>query len=165
MEPPVRPELEWPPEYRVYLTLNLECDYGTALSQNTYEAVEWVDQLVELLCGMKIPLTCFVQTELLEVAPEQVDTLARLNGVSFHPHSHTHKPRDEVDASKEIRTSTERYRDFFGKCPSGYRLSSGNVHDADYLTSAEHGYDFDTSLFPSWRPNHFDNTNAPTRPH
>jgi len=160
-----RSESDWPSGARFYLTLDFECDFGTALERNTYRAIESVDLLVDLLDGMGVPLTCFVQTEVLDVAPERVDALAGLDEVSFHPHSHTHRPREETDVSVEIRTSTERYRDFFGDSPSGYRLPNGNVRIDDYRTLAEHGYGFDASLFPSWRPRHFDNTDAPTRPH
>lgn len=158
-------ESDWPPGRRFYLTLDFECDFGTALRRNVYDALGEVDRLTESLHRAGVPLTCFVQTEVLEEAPERVETLRELDKVSFHPHSHTHRPRGESDVEWEITTSTERYRDFFGEQPRGYRLPNGNVRPDDYRALSEHGYDFDASLFPSWRPNHFDNTDAPTRPH
>lgn len=159
------PEFVWPRERQFYLTLDLECDFGTALSENTYEAVESVGRLVDLLERENVALTCFLQTEVLEVAPGAVESLLGLDDVTFHPHSHTHRPRSQIDVEDEIAESTKRYREFFGTEPTGYRLPNGNVRQVDYRALAERGYAFDASLFPSWRPGHFDNTGAPTRPH
>ncbi|WEL16730.1 Peptidoglycan/xylan/chitin deacetylase, PgdA/CDA1 family [Halorhabdus sp. SVX81] len=157
---------DWPHEQTVYLTLDFECDFGTALSENRYGAVEHVDRLVNLLETHGVPLTTFVQTELLEVKPDVVETLqTSQTEVAFHPHSHTHRPRSESSIGTELTRSTERYVEFFGEQPTGYRFPNGNITPADYELLADHGYRFDASVFPSWRPNHFDNTDLPTRPH
>lgn len=160
-----RREFDWPRERQFYLTLDLECDFGTALSENRYVAVESVDRLVERLEWLGVPVTCFVQTEVLDIAPESVESLRALDDVTFHPHSHTHSRRSEIDVEEDIEESTIRYREFFGSEPTGYRLPNGNVRAGDYRTLTDHGYAFDASLFPTWRPGHFDNTNAPTLPH
>jgi peptidoglycan/xylan/chitin deacetylase (PgdA/CDA1 family) len=159
-------QLEWPFDDTVILTLDFECDYGTALPENTYQAVDQVATFVDMLKDYDVPLTTFVQTELLEKRPEAVEQL-RNSGVDvrFHPHSHTHKPRTETSVPLEIEESTHRFERFFGHRPSGYRLPNGNVRSADYRHLAEAGYEFDASLFPSWRPNHFNNISAPTAPH
>jgi len=88
----------WPIERTVILTLDFECDFGTALPENRYEAVTEVGRLVSLLEEYEIPLTCFVQTALFEERPDAVETLREADTtVSFHPHSHTHKPRKETE--------------------------------------------------------------------
>jgi peptidoglycan/xylan/chitin deacetylase (PgdA/CDA1 family) len=167
-----RRELAWPVDRQVYLTLDFECDYGTALEHNAYEAVTHVDKLVALLERLDVPLTAFVQTELFDEQPEAVETL-RDGGVDvqFHPHSHTHRGRDHTGAERdhertrwEIETSTERYREFFGCDPVGYRFPDGNVRRTDYELLAAAGYEFDASVFPSWRPGRFDNSDEPTVP-
>ena len=158
--------LDWPDDPTIYLTLDLECDFGTALTENRYDAVDHVDRLVQLLERNNVPLTTFVQTELLDTKPSVVETLRQSKTeVSFHPHSHTHKPREETSIAEEIARSTERYVDFFEHEPTGYRFPNGNIRAADYERLAAHGYEFDASVFPSWRPNHFDNTNLPTQPY
>ena len=120
--------LGWPFEETVLVTLDLECDYGTALSENTYQAVEYVDQLVTILERFNVPLTTFVQTELLDERPDAVEQLRDSEvEVCFHPHSHTHKPRDQTSVRQEIDQSTSRFQSFFGKRPAGYRLPNGNV--------------------------------------
>jgi len=163
--PGQRRTVEWPRPESFYLTLDLECDFGTALSENTYQAVEAVDQLVALLEERDTPLTCFVQTELLDAKPGVVENLRNCGvDVRFHPHSHTHRRREQAAVDAELQRSTDRYRAFFGGEPVGYRFPNGNVREADYRLLADHGYEFDASIFPSWRPNHFDNTGAPTLP-
>jgi len=164
--------LEWPVDRQVYLTLDFECDYGTALSRNTYDAVTHVDRLIALLEARDVGLTVFVQTEVLEERPETVEALVESDvAVRFHPHSHTHRARTPSDPARdheatreEIETSTDRYRAFFGRDPVGYRFPDGNVFRRDYRLLADAGYDFDASVFPSWRPGRFDNTDEPTVP-
>jgi peptidoglycan/xylan/chitin deacetylase (PgdA/CDA1 family) len=167
-----RRDLAWPVDRQVYLTLDFECDYGTALDTNVYEAVTHVGDLVSLLERLDVPLTAFVQTELFEERPETVETLRDAGvEVRFHPHSHTHRGRDHADGERdhertrwEIETSTDRYHEFFGREPTGYRFPDGNIQRRDYQLLADAGYDFDASVFPSWRPGRFDNSGEPTVP-
>lgn len=160
-----RRELSWPAPNTVYLTLDLECDFGTALAKNTYEAVDHVDKLVALLETTDAPLTCFVQTELLDKRPDAVETLRNCRTtIKFHPHSHTHSERAESSVRQEIETSTDRYFEYFGRWPEGYRFPNGNVRDTDYRLLAAQGYEFDASVFPTWRPGHFNNTGSTTVP-
>lgn len=157
--------LEWPFEETVLVTLDLECDYGTALPENTYQAVEHIGDLVDVLERIGVPLSTFVQTELLDERPAVVEQLRNCGvDVRFHPHSHTHRPRDETSTDREIEMSTRRFESFFGRRPVGYRLPNGNVRQQDYESLAAAGYEFDASLFPSWRPNHFNNATAPSVP-
>jgi peptidoglycan/xylan/chitin deacetylase (PgdA/CDA1 family) len=154
-------ELDWPEQQRVYLTIDYECDYGTALEENSYEALEYTDDLVDVLESLDVPLTCFIQTEVLEAKPEEVERLRAAGiDVSFHPHSHTHKPRDQTDVEAEVQQSTDAFEEFFGRSPVGYRFPNGNIRHDDYGALAAQGYEFDASVFPSWRPGHFDNRDA-----
>jgi len=158
--------LNWPDRPTVYLTLDFECDFGTAFSENRYGAVEAVDDLVRILEHHNVPLTAFVQTELLDVKPDVVETLRESKTpVNFHPHSHTHKPRSETSIESEVERSTERFESFFNSRPDGYRFPNGNLRPSDYELLVDFGYEFDASIFPSWRPNHFDHTDLPMRPH
>lgn len=157
--------LDWPGADEAYLTLDLECDFGTALSENTFQAAAHTGRLVDLLERLDVPLTVFVQTELLAVDPSAVDRLRDADvRTRFYPHSHTHQRRERTDAAFEVSESTRRYREFFGRAPAGYRFPDGAVRPADYRELAEHGYRFDASVFPTVRPGQFDNTEEPTEP-
>lgn len=160
-----RYDLKWPQDDRFFLTLDLECDFGTALPKNAFTALDHTEELVSVVENYETSLTCFVQTEVLEKRPEAVEELRSSSiPIQFHPHSHTHKPRDETDIQNEIETSTREYRDFFGGRPTGYRFPNGNVRHEDYELLASAGYRFDASSFPTFRPGHFVNTNEPTSP-
>jgi peptidoglycan/xylan/chitin deacetylase (PgdA/CDA1 family) len=160
-----RAVLNWPVTDETYLTLDLECDFGTALSENTFQAAAHTDRLVALLERLDVPLTVFVQTELLGADPGAVERLRDADvRTHFYPHSHTHQRRERTDVDFEVRESTERYRRFFGHDPAGYRFPDGAIRPVDYRTLAEHGYQFDASIFPTVRPGQFDNTEEPTTP-
>jgi peptidoglycan/xylan/chitin deacetylase (PgdA/CDA1 family) len=155
----------WPAGHQFALTLDLECDYGTVLDTNTYQALDKVSNLVAILESLDIPLTCFVQTEILDERPGVVETLqAAAVQVSFHPHSHQHRPRSETDIETEVTLATDRYREFFGVDPVGYRFPDGAINREDYAILSRLGYDFDASVSPAWRPGRFNNLHAATTP-
>lgn len=159
-------DVGWPGERRVYLTLDLECDFGTALTENVYGAAGHTDRLATLLDRHGVPLTTFVQTELLDERPESVEALRSCGSeVTFHPHSHTHARREATTSRHEISASTERFTDYFGEAPTGYRFPNGDVRPEDYRLLAAFDYEFDASVFPIWRPGHFNNVGSSTVPH
>lgn len=165
MEPTDTVSLPWPDERAIYLTLDLECDYGTALASNTYEAARETGQLVDLLERYSAPLTCFVQTEVLEEAPTAVRTLAEADvPVSFHAHSHTHPTRAEANVEYEVRESVARIQSGFETEHIGYRFPDGDAYASDYDVLARHGVSFSSTLFPSWRPGRFNNARRGREP-
>jgi len=150
--------LSWPDERAIYFTLDLECDYGTALEKRTYEAAQQTDKLVDLLERYEAPLTCFLQTEVLEEAPSAVRQLEDADvPVSFHAHSHTHPTRATADVEYEVSESVERVRSRFGTEQLGYRFPDGDANPGDYEVLARHDVAFSSTLFPSWRPGRFNN--------
>ncbi len=156
----------WPFDGAVALTLDLECDYGTALETNTYEAARRTPKLRSLLETYDVPLTCFLQTELLEEAPEAVESLERASvPVEFHAHSHTHPHPDRADFAAELDESLERIDDRYANEVVGYRFPDGAIPSDGYELLAEREVDFSSSLFPTWRPGRFDNIDRPIFPH
>ncbi|MFC6733709.1 polysaccharide deacetylase family protein [Haladaptatus sp. DYSN1] len=155
----------WPVEKTVYLTLDLECDYGTALDENVYGATDATADLARLLDRHGVPLTCFLQTELLAETPDAVWALSdAVQPVEFHAHSHTHPRRDRADVPTEVRASVEAIRDTFETEPLGFRFPDGAAHEEDYRALAAEGVAFDASLFPSVRPGRFNNLGEPLYP-
>jgi peptidoglycan/xylan/chitin deacetylase (PgdA/CDA1 family) len=157
--------LSWPDEPEIYLTLDFECDYGTAVSRNNFEAARAVSRLTDVVERYSAPITCFLQTELLEEAPEAVNALASADiPVSFHAHSHTHPCRDDADVEYEVGESVERIRSEFGSDPIGYRFPDGNLLRSDYGVLASNGVSFSSSVFPSWRLGQFNNVRRARTP-
>lgn len=159
-------ELTWPGSQRAYLTLDFECDYGTALDANHYNAVETAPRLVDVLEAHEVPLSVFLQTEILETCPETVTPfIDAAVPVEFHAHSHTHPPRKEADAEYEIAESVRRVRRRFNTDPIGFRFPDGAVHTCDYDILADNEVAFSSSVFPSWRPGRFNNLRSRRGPH
>lgn len=145
-------------EKKVCLTLDLECDYGTALSRKTYHCLDKIDHLIDILKSRDIPLTCFVQTSILQSHPFVIEKLKELD-VEFEPHSHNHILRDMCNGDSNIIESIEVYKRFFNKNPIGYRFPDGVIRRSDYELLDKIGIKYDSSVFPSWRPGHFNNLN------
>ncbi|QLD88767.1 polysaccharide deacetylase family protein [Natronomonas salina] len=158
-------QLDWPDEKRVYLTLDFECDYGTALSTNHFNTVEHSDQLAELLEERGTPMSCFLQTEILETCPKTITPFRDATvPVDFHAHSHTHPNREDADVETEVEESVHRIRENFETDPLGFRFPDGAVGSQDYEILADHDVAFSSSLFPSWRPGRFNNFRGSRNP-
>lgn len=159
-------DIDWPVSNKVYLTLDFECDYGTALAPNHYHAVQVVPRLVELLETHDVPISCFLQTEILDTCPDTVDPLRTADvPVDFHAHSHTHPDRDTADVEFEVSESIRCVREEFGTDPIGFRFPDGAARLQDYDVLADHDVAFSSSVFPSWRPGRFNNLRASTTPY
>lgn len=155
----------WPQERKVYLTLDLECDYGTAITSNSFYAAQQTDALVSVLDQHNVPLTCFLQTEILDQCPQAIRALEGGNfPVEFHAHSHTHPRRTEANLELEVAESVSRVRDQFDTTPVGFRFPDGAATAEDYAVLADHGIPFNASLFPSWRPGRFNNIRSAPHP-
>lgn len=156
----------WPVDSTVFLTLDLECDYGTALRSKHYESASKTGALVEILEDHSVPITCFLQTEVLDESPGSVQNLEEAAvDVEFHAHSHTHPSRSEADVEFEVETSTARIARRFDTNPIGYRFPDGAANSEDYFVLDGHDIPFNASLFPSCRPGRFYNRNAPIFPY
>lgn len=156
---------EWPVDNSVFLTLDLECDYGTALPSNQYGAIDYVPELLRTLEKFDVPLTCFAQTEVFDEVPSVLDAFSDASvPVEFHAHSHTHPPRDRANVEAEVSTSVSRIRDLFDNETVGYRFPDGVADATDYGILDEAGVEFNASLFPSWRPGRFNNWAEPVTP-
>lgn len=159
-------QFDWPVSNRAYLTLDFECDYGTALAANHYNAVRHSSQLVDLLESRDVPLSCFLQTEILDTCSESIAPLRAADvPVEFHAHSHTHPPRGTADVSYEVAESVDHVRREFGTDPIGFRFPDGTTNSSDYEVLAEHDVDFSSSMFPSWRPGRFNNLRGSRNPY
>lgn len=148
----------WPVNQSVYLTLDLERDFGTALREHSYRAVRETDELANLLNEYGVPLTCFLQTAVLEKAPAAVESLRRADvPVEFQPHSHSHPRRAEGGVKHEVEKSVALIRQTFDTDPLGYRFPDGAARLNDFEILADNDIEYDASSFPTFRPGRFNN--------
>lgn len=156
---------EWPVNQTTYLTLDLEYDYAGVSSKQSLTGARQIRKLVTVLEEFDVPLSCFLQTELLETASDVVNTLDEAGvPVEFHSHTHTHPLRKNANVEYELTKSLQRIRSNFGTDPLGFRFPEGDTEPGDMAMLADHDVAFDSSLFPTWRPGRFNNLREPTTP-
>jgi peptidoglycan/xylan/chitin deacetylase (PgdA/CDA1 family) len=144
--------------------LDLERDYGTLLEKSSFEGLKYVPQLVDLFKKRGVPITIFVQGEIFETNPLDIEILSSLD-VEFGLHSYSHPPTKDINAVYEVKKSKEAFMRFFGKEPYGYRFPNGVFGKDAYDTLAENGLKYDSSVFPSMRPGEFNNLALPVSPY
>jgi peptidoglycan/xylan/chitin deacetylase (PgdA/CDA1 family) len=138
-------------EPSVCLTLDLEADYGGRLDP-TYAA--WneagVDRLLELLGGFGARLTVFAVGESLTARPAVIERFLKA-GAEFHLHSHTHS-LSAPDSLEEIQRGAAAFAEVLGRRPRGYRAPEGRISPAGWARLEAEGFEFDSSVFPSFWP-------------
>ncbi len=138
-------------------------DYGGRLDRlETLEQRGAVEGFTRLIAEEKVPLSAFVQTGLLTRFPDAAQVLKRL-AVDFHSHSCSHARRG-FESRVEMETSRKAVQDIFNVPCGGYRAPFGRFHPSDMEILADLGYDFDASVFPSYRPGVFSNIGASLDP-
>jgi len=146
-------------------TLDVEQDYGDLLDEPSYEGLEHVPELVDLLRERDVPLTCFVQGSLFETHPVRIKELMTID-TEFEVHSYSHLQPEKTEFESEVTKSKKAYQEFFTKAPLGYRAPRGYFNSkTDYKILVSHGFKFDSSIFPSLRPGVFNNLRKPTKPY
>ena len=145
------------------LTMDFEKDYGDRVGAfNILDDRKEIKEFSNLFKELQVPYTIFIQTSLLENFPLAYETL-QLLGDDFHCHSHTHNTKIQKN-TEEILKSSEVFYNFFGYMPLGYRAPQGVFKDGDIETIKSAGFQFSSSIFPSYRPGKFNNLSKPQKP-
>lgn len=129
-----------------------------------------MDLLLSILDESGVRATCFVLGWIAERHPHMVRSLACAgHEIASHGLDHrrvTHQSPDEFRES--IRRSKEVLEDLIGQPVRGFRAPSfsivvGREWALDLLI--EEGYQYDSSLFPVWRPDGYGYAGAKPDPH
>ncbi|TYT61000.1 polysaccharide deacetylase family protein [Natrialba swarupiae] len=145
--------------------MDLENDWEFDDPQYDHLTLKYLDDFIELIAGLDVPLTVFVVGQTLERYPEAVDRLDEHLNCEFHLHSYQHDTSKSYDFRTEIQRGVEVFRDHFGEPPKGYRAPQGNIEPAELPILEEEGFVFDSSVFPSYRPGVYNNLRAPLCPY
>ncbi len=152
-------------EKKVYLTLDLEQDYGTALHTKNYFSLPILNPLLVYLEKEKIPLTIFIQGKLIEDNVIDVDFFSYNIDIEIEPHSFSHFCQGKTDMKEEIEKSISILTQKYNIIPIGYRFPDGNILPKDYTYLQDNNIIYDASIFPSWRPGRFNNSKMLKTPH
>lgn len=146
------------------VTLDYETDYGDRIGAFNIlrHHRQEIDRLARLFAELEVPVSAFIRTDLLTDEPGALEAV-RTFASDFHCHSHTHATRD-FDSAREIATTAETFARCFGQPPAGYRAPQGVLNEGDLDLLVEHGFQFSSSVFPSYRPGRFNHLRLPTVP-
>lgn len=146
------------------LTLDLENDWHYDDQELDHTIFEHLEDFLGLIGEFDVPLSVFAVGRTLEKFPEEVDRMRSALDCEFHLHSYQHDLSKSYDFETEVRRGMNAYREFFGRDPVGYRAPQGNIEPHEFAILEDLGFDFDSSVFPSYRPGKYNNLTAPTEP-
>lgn len=157
--------LPTPDEKLACITLDLENDWYLDEPAYDHLTFEYIDQYIDLISDLDIPVSVFVVGKTLEDHPEDVGRIQSGITSDFHLHSYRHDLTKSYDFSKEIESGIDAFESFFNKKPDGYRAPQGNITSTEINQLDEAGFRFDSSIFPSFRPGIYNNLDAPVNPY
>ena len=147
------------------ITLDLESDWFVDGPGRTYMTAEYLDEYIELIQSVDVPVSVFVVGRLLEERPDIVERLDAALDCEFHLHSYAHDPEMSAGFRTDLREGIRAFESFFGRRPRGYRAPLGKISAQQLTTLDSEGFRFDSSIFPSYRPGAYNNLDAPTAPY
>ena len=134
------------------LTLDMEPDYGDPDGHiRLLEDPEYFERYTAIINKYEAKVTMFTVTSLFERFGKHFERLAKQIPLEYAAHSHSHNPskgatRDEVAIASEVITRIN------GKGPLGYRAPYGQITKEGLGYLLDLGYQYDSSLYPSYRP-------------
>ena len=147
------------------VTLDLENDWYLEEPGYDHLTFEYIDQYIDLITDLDLPISVFVVGKTLESHPDDVKTIQKSINSEFHLHSFSHDLTKSYDFSNEIEHGIISFKSFFGHRPQGYRAPQGNITTEEIRHLDQAGFEFDSSVFPSYRPGIYNNLAAPIRPY
>lgn len=147
------------------LTLDLENDWYFDEPGYDHLTFEYIDEFVELITDLDVPITFFAVGLTIERFPDVINKLENQLDCEFHLHSYQHDTSKDYEFREEVHQGKEAFRNHFGVNPIGYRAPQGNITDRELSQLEELGFKFDASIFPSYRPGVYNNLSSPLEPY
>jgi len=147
------------------ITLDLENDWYFGSSEYDHLTFDYIDHYIDLISELEVPISVFVVGKTLEKYPNGVNKLRTELESEFHLHSYSHDLTKSYEFSEEIKRGIRAFNSFFNRPPVGYRTPQGNITPKEMRYLDELGFEFDSSIFPSYRPGVYNNLNEPTSPY
>jgi peptidoglycan/xylan/chitin deacetylase (PgdA/CDA1 family) len=129
-----------------HITLDLENNWTFVSEELRYLVLEHLDEYVDMIRSLGVPVTVFVVGKLLEDRPGVVRRLNDELDAEFHLHSYSHDMQGRADIEREIRQGVDAFEDVFERQPRGYRAPRFIIDDDDLAALAEAGFGFDSSV-------------------
>ncbi|MFP9191288.1 polysaccharide deacetylase family protein [Natrialbaceae archaeon A-CW1-1] len=147
------------------LTLDLENDWYFDEPEYDHLTLEYIDDYIDLIQELDVPVTFFVVGRTLKRFPEVIDELDANLECDFHLHSYQHDTSKSYNFQTEVQQGVEVFEAHFGHEPDGYRAPQGNIDSNELQILEDEGFVFDSSVFPSYRPGVYSNLDKPLTPY
>lgn len=147
------------------LTLDLENDWYLDDAALDHLVLAHLEEFLDLVDDLGVPLSVFAVGRTIEEHPWAVDRLRSALDCEFHLHSYRHDTSRSYEFETEVRRGMVAFREHFGHDPVGYRAPQGAIDPREFGVLEDLGFQFDSSVFPSYRPGKYNNLAAPTEPY
>jgi peptidoglycan/xylan/chitin deacetylase (PgdA/CDA1 family) len=148
------------------ITLDMEPDYGDPENKiRLLEDPRYFERYVSVINKYNARVTMFTVTCLFDSYGDLFQKLAARIPLEFAAHSHTHDPQNACSL-QEVQNSYAAYQNFTGNNPLGYRAPIGRIDKDGLGHLLDHGFAYDASVYPSFRPGKFgyNNLHMPNMP-
>jgi hypothetical protein len=106
-----------------------------------------------------VPLTCFTLLSQARRYRDRLDALAAITPVEFAAHSYSHDVSQPA-STDEVRRSWEAFGEIWNTAPLGYRAPNCLIDDRGIAALIAQGFQYDSSIVPSIRPDKFSYNNV-----
>lgn len=150
------------------LTLDMESDYGDPEGHiRLLEDPEYFERYTAIIKKHNAKVTVFTVTSLFERFGGDFERLTEQIPVEYAAHSHNHDPHN-ADSREEVERSAQVIKRVNSNGPFGYRAPIGQITKEGLGHLLDLGYQYDSSLYTSFRPGKFgyrnlDKPNSPFR--
>lgn len=148
------------------ITLDMEPDHGDPLKKiRLLEDPQYFERYTSIINKYNAKVTMFTVTHLFETHGGMFRQLAARIPLEFSVHSHSHDPHNACSL-EEVRVSQAAFEKFAGHKPIGYRAPIGRIDRQGLAHLLDHGFAYDASVYPSFRPGKFgyNNLHMPNTP-
>jgi peptidoglycan/xylan/chitin deacetylase (PgdA/CDA1 family) len=133
----------------------MEPDYGDPNGRiRLLENQEYFERYVAIIRNHNAKVTMFTVTSLFERFGEQFAKLGKRIPLEYAAHSHNHNPNNGATID-EVASSARVIKRVQGNSPLGYRAPYGQITKEGLGHLLDLGYQYDSSVYPSYRPGKF----------
>lgn len=141
------------------LTIDMEPDYGDPEGHiRLLENPDFLKRYIGIINKHDAKVTMFTVTSLFERYGDKFEQLKNKIPLEYAAHSHVHDPHNGATRN-EVENSARVIRNLNENKPLGYRAPYGQITKKGLGHLFDSKYDYDASVYPSFRPGKFGYSN------
>jgi peptidoglycan/xylan/chitin deacetylase (PgdA/CDA1 family) len=134
---------------------DLPLEYNLQISEEEQMCIGKLgaDEMQKIIDGQNIPTTLFTTANFAQHYPELLKTLSQKNEIGSHTYNHSRFAKDDLEKSRI------KLAEITGTAIKGLRMPRFKKIDMDWIKEA--GYEYDSSINPTYMPGRYNNLKAP----